>query len=129
MAFYIKLAMFAIASVMAAKIFQNSGREYGFYIGICAAVLIMGTGLQKVFRIAELIGSIKGSLCGLEGYLLVLARMLGITYVCDFASSICRDAGHGAAAGQLEILGKLCIMTSGISILLTVVGQINQLLL
>ena len=36
--------------------------------------------------------------------------MIGITYVAEFASGICRDAGYGALGNQIQILGKLSVL-------------------
>ena len=50
--------------------------------------------------------------------------MIGITYICEFSSDICRDAGYQTVAGQIEVLGKLTVMFAGLPILFAVIEQI-----
>jgi len=45
-----------------------------------------------------------------SAYLGTLLKMIGITYVAEFASGICRDAGYGALGNQIQILGKLSVL-------------------
>ena len=67
-------------------------------------------------------------LSGSEEYLSILFRVIGITYICEFSSDICRDAGYQAVAGQIEVLGKLVVMFAGLPILFAVIEQIQSFL-
>ncbi len=40
------------------------------------------------------------------GYLATMLKMIGITYIAEFSSGICRDAGYQTIAGQIEIFAK-----------------------
>ena len=71
---------------------------------------------------------IKTYLNGTEGYLAILLKVIGITYICEFSSDICRDAGYQAVAGQIEVLGKLTVMFAGLPILFAVIEQIQSFL-
>ena len=51
-------------------------------------------------------------------YIALLLKMIGVTYLSEFSSSICRDAGYSAVAGQIELVGKLSILTIGMPIVL-----------
>ncbi len=53
-------------------------------------------------------------------------KVIGITYICEFASGICKDAGYGSVAGQIEILGKLSVIFAGLPILFAVMEQIRN---
>ena len=60
-------------------------------------------------------------------YLGFLFKAVGITYVCEFCASICKDAGYGAVAGQIEIFGKLSILLMGIPVLVAVIENISAI--
>lgn len=49
-----------------------------------------------------------------ETYYLQLLKMLGVAYVAEFSSSICRDAGHQSIAGMIELFAKLSIVALSI---------------
>jgi len=62
-----------------------------------------------------------------EHYLAILLKVIGITYICEFCASVCKDAGYGTVASQLEILGKLAVMFAGLPVLLAVAKQLQTL--
>ena len=43
-------------------------------------------------------------------YLDTLLKMIGIAYVAEFSSGICKDAGYGSVGSQIEMFGKLSIL-------------------
>lgn len=49
-----------------------------------------------------------------ETYYLQLLKMLGVAYVAEFASSICKDAGHQSIAGMIELFAKISIVALSI---------------
>ena len=52
----------------------------------------------------------------------------GITYLAEFASNICKDAGYGAIASQLEIFAKLAILALSMPILFAFIQTIGEFL-
>ena len=39
----------------------------------------------------------------------VIVKIVGISYISEFASDICRDSGYAAIGNQIQIFGKLSI--------------------
>ena len=124
----IKVGMFGIIGVLLAVQFKANKPEYGMYIGLAIGILIFCYGLRQIQAVIEQFETIQGYLGGSKGYLTVLLRVIGITYICEFSSGICKDAGYGSVAEQIEILGKLSVMFAGIPILFAVIEQIQNLL-
>jgi len=54
--------------------------------------------------------------------------MLGITYVSELSSSICKDAGYQTIAGQIEIFGKLAVFMLSMPVLLTLLDTVRGFL-
>lgn len=124
----IKVGVLGIIGVLLAVHFKASKPEYGMYIGFAISILIFCYGLRQAQAVIEQFEVISGYLGGSKGYLSVLLRVIGITYICEFSSTICKDAGFGSVAEQIEILGKLSVMFAGIPILFAVIEQIQSLL-
>lgn len=61
-------------------------------------------------------------------YIETLLKMLGITYIAEFASGICKDAGYQAIAAQIEIFGKITILVLSLPILLTLLKTLQEFL-
>ena len=54
--------------------------------------------------------------------------MLGITYVSELVSAICKDAGYQSVALQIEIFARLGIMVLCIPILMTLLEVVRGFL-
>ena len=124
----IKVGFLGIAGVLLAIQFRGSKPEYATYIGLAVSIIIFCFSLRQVEIIIGQFAKIKTYLNGTEGYLAILLKVIGITYICEFSSDICRDAGYQAVAGQIEVLGKLTVMFAGLPILFAVIEQIQSFL-
>ena len=50
-------------------------------------------------------------------YIGLVVKMVGITYVAEFATNICTDAGYAAIGRQIEIFAKLSILVVSVPVL------------
>ena len=125
----IQAAMLGMAAVLIAIQFKGQKNEYGIYITLAASILIFGIALTKLEVIMEVLKEIKGYIQIDEMYLSLLVKILGITYVAEFASQLCKDAGYGAVASQIEVVGKLTILTISMPVVLALLRTMNYFLL
>ena len=61
-------------------------------------------------------------------YLNTLLKMTGITYIAEFASGICKDAGYQTIAGQIETFAKLTILALGMPVLTALLETVREFL-
>ena len=122
----IKIGMFGIAGVLIAIQFRGQKPEYGVYIGLAIAIVIFCYALDEFQALLSQFDLIKKYLGAGEQYLSILLKVMGITYICEFSSGICKDAGYGTVASQIEILGKLSVMFAGIPVLFAVIEQLQS---
>lgn len=99
-----------LTAVLLAVQLKSVKSEYGVYLVMAAGVFIFLYGLGKMEVILDTLAQIRDSIQIESIYLDMLLRMIGIAYVAEFASGICRDAGYGALGSQIEIFGKLSIL-------------------
>lgn len=122
----VKVVFLGIAGVLLAIQFKGQKPEYGIYVGLAVGILVFGYALRQVAAVAGQLGKLRVYLNGAEGYLTVLLKVIGITYICEFSASICKDAGYQTVAGQIEVLGKLSVMFAGLPVLFAVIEQIQS---
>ena len=99
-----------LTAVLLAVQLKSVKSEYGVYLVMAAGVFIFLYGLGKMEVILDTLTQIRDSIQIEPIYLDMLLRMIGIAYVAEFASGICKDAGYGALGSQIEIFGKLSIL-------------------
>lgn len=124
----IRIAIIGIVSVLLATQFKKTNSEYSVYIGIAACFIIFFLSLQKMEVLIDGIGKIQSYIKVNQSYIQILIKILGITYVSEFSASLCKDAGHAAIAGQIELVGKLSILAVSMPILLALLDTIHQFL-
>ena len=121
----VRVGFLGIAGVLLAVQFRGQKPEYGVYIGLGIGILIFAYAIRQVEAVIGQLERIKGYLNGAESYLPILLKVVGITYICEFSSAVCKDAGYQSVAGQIEVLGKLSVMFAGLPILFAVIEQIQ----
>lgn len=124
----LKIAIAGITGVLLAIQVKGTKTEYGQYLGIAVCVLIFYFVVSKLGVIVEALQKIQGYLSINTAYISTLIKMIGITYIAEFSSAICKDAGYQAIAGQIEIFAKLTILAVSMPILLALLDTMNQFL-
>lgn len=122
----IKVSIFGIFGVLTAIQFKAVKPEYSTYISVVMAMIILSIVIQHLRTMLGGLTWLKELFEGTGGYLGILMKVIGITYLCEFSAGICKDAGYGAVSEQIEVLGKLSVMFAGLPILLAVVEQIQS---
>lgn len=121
-----KVILLAVAGVLLGIQFKGAKQEYSMYIGMVLCMLILGAGLEKLEQILTQMEFMQQMYAEHREYFRILLKVIGITYLCEFASGICKDAGYQAVAGQIEVFGKLSVLLSGMPIILAVLQTIQE---
>lgn len=125
----VKIVMIGITGVLLALFLKESKPEYSVYLSLVIGICILGYAVGKLSYLFESIKKIQEFLPVDEKYVLVLLKMTGATYIGQFSSSICKDAGYAAIAGQIELFVKLYLMVLSLPVLLALVETIHNFLL
>ncbi|NBJ91695.1 SpoIIIAC/SpoIIIAD family protein [Parablautia muri] len=123
----VKIGILGVAGVMLALQFKSNRPEYGLYLGVVICLVVFTFSLNGLKALMTGVKELEKYLNSSGEYLGFLLKAVGITYVCEFCASICKDAGYGAVAGQIEIFGKLSVLLMGIPVLTAVIGNINAI--
>ncbi|MEZ3505512.1 MAG: stage III sporulation AC/AD family protein [Lachnospiraceae bacterium] len=123
----IRIGLIGITGILLAVLLKSYKAEYGIYTSIAVCLVIFGYAAQYFAGILSTMERLQGYLEDNYGYLSVLLKAVGATYACEFCAGICKDAGYGGIAGQVEMLGKLYILLTGIPVLMTLLESIQSI--
>ncbi len=124
----IKVAVIGIVSVLLGLQFKTIKSEYGTMVVLVAAICIFFFGITRVNRIIEAVNLVKSGL-GISGsYIQMLLKIVGISYICEFSSDICKDSGYSALSNQIHIFGKLSILVISAPVFLKLFDVIGGML-
>ena len=123
----VKIALIGLAGVLIAIPIKSQKAEYGVYIGLAVCLLILTYSINYFTAILTVMERLQGYLGDSFQYLSLLFKAVGAAYICEFCSGICKDAGYGGVAGQVETMGKMYILLIGMPVLFALMESIQEL--
>lgn len=121
----IQAAVLGIAAVALAVQLKALRPEYSVYLILTAGFVIGALGISRLELILETAKTIGSYIHVKNIYLGTLLKMVGITYIAEFASGICKDAGFSALGTQVEMFGKLSILAVSAPVLLALLETLQ----
>ncbi len=124
----IQVALIGIAGVLLALQIRTVKPDMAVYLGIATSLLILLLAVDKLEVVLEGVLKIQGYLSIHAAYIQALLKIIGITYVAEFAADICKDAGYGTLAGQIGIFSKLSILAVSMPVLIALLETMHGFL-
>ena len=122
------LAIVAVAAALMALNFKSFKSEYGIFISIGVSIVAMGAVLTQLDYLLEIVETIRAYI-GLDNiYIMTVLKIIGISYVAEFASDVCKDCGYSSMANQVQVVGKLTVLCISMPILLALLETIDGIL-
>ena len=125
----IQIALFGVVGTLLALQFKSGKSEYGIYVSLAVSLFLFLCMLSRLEILAQTVKKIADYIKLDAGQMSILLKMAGVTYVAEFASGICKDAGYQNIAVQIEIFTKLTILAIGMPVLLALLELIGDFLI
>lgn len=122
----IQVAALGIAAVVLAVQIKALRPEYSVYLILAVGLTITFLGVSRLEVILETVQTIGEYIEMKHVYLGTLLKMVGITYIAEFASGICKDAGYSALGTQIEMFGKLSILVISAPVILALLETLQR---
>ncbi|KXZ39633.1 stage III sporulation protein AD [Alkalithermobacter thermoalcaliphilus JW-YL-7 = DSM 7308] len=123
-----KLIGTALLGITLSLLFKKDKPEISMFIGLITGVGIFLASLHKLSFIIDSVVSLSNKININTLYLSTIIKVVGISYLIEFAIQICKDAGEGAIASKLEFAGKVMILTMSFPIMLSILETIINII-
>lgn len=124
----VQIALLGVSGTLLAIQFKGGKTEYGIYICAGISLLIFFSVIGRISVVAERLQEITAYIDLAPVYIEMLLRMLGITFVAEFSSALCRDAGYQTIAQQIEVFAKLAVLVLGLPVVFSLLEMIKDFL-
>lgn len=124
----LKIAVLGIAGMLLGILLKDQKKEYELFVTLGVSLCIFYFIMSKLELVLSVINRMQEYVRMDTGYIAILIKMIGITYVAEFSSNLCKDAGYQAVAGQIEMFGKLSILVISMPVLLVLLETIGEFL-
>lgn len=121
----VQAAVMGIAAVVLAVQIKPLKGEYSVYLILTASLVIGFLGISRLDIILETAREIGSYIQVQNIYLGTLLKMVGITYIAEFAAGICKDAGFSSLGTQIQMFGKLSILAVSAPVLLALLETLK----
>ena len=124
----VQIGMIGVLGALLAIQFKGGKTEYGIYMSVAVSIVLFLCIVDRLEIFVRTIDEISRYISVDTGYLSTMLKMIGITYISEFSSSICKDTGSQTIAVQIEVFSKLTILAMGMPILLALLETIQEFL-
>ena len=124
----IQIAVLGVAGALLAIQLKQNKPEYAVLLCIGISVFVFFNVFKQLRIIINTMQEVISMIRIDTTYLATLLKMLGVTYVAEFSSGICKDAGYQTIATQIEIFSKLTILVLSLPILVSLLKTIQGFL-
>ncbi len=123
----IAIAFSAVVVVLIALKIKDADAGYGTLVSIAGCAMIMYFVVSKFSQITTYIDKIMDYVTLNVTYIDIILKMIGVAYICQFSSDICRDAGYNAISTQVEMAGKISLILLSIPVLMSVIDLVVKI--
>ena len=117
-----------IATIFIVLIKDGKAEAHGILISVAVGVIIFILMLPKVGAVIEFLKNLSSKANINTFFMAIILKIIGIAYIAEFGSQVCRDAGESAVASKIEFAAKVLIMVMAIPIIAAILETIMRLL-
>ena len=124
----IKIAAMGIGAAVLAAWVKTVKPEYALWITVSSGILLGLAVIMKLETIVKELHFLQQYFANYASYIKLLIKIVGITYLAEFSSDLCKDEGANTLASQIELFGKLSILVLCMPIMTSLLETIDYFL-
>lgn len=113
----VKIIGVGLISLIIIIILKQYKPDFAIYVSILAGAIILMLVMDKLSNIVTLLSNIQNKANINNQFLVILLKITGISFLTEYASSICNDAGESSIATKIDLGGKILIIAISIPII------------
>ena len=124
----LKIAIIGIGGAILAVVVRQFQKDYSVFVLLAVCLFLVFYLTSNVSLIIDFAQNLGEKIHISGTYIRILFKLLAIAYICQIASNICQDLGYQSVSFQIELIGKLSILTLSIPIINSLLETIEQLM-
>jgi len=124
----VQVVGFTLTCSLLLVLVRRGSESMGLLVSVGATGVIL---TAVVAELPPILGALEGlsARAGVQAiYLRTVLRVIAVAYIVDLGAQLCTDVGEGALAKNLQLAGKVIILTMAVPIIVSVADVIIQLL-
>lgn len=123
----LQVALAGMLTALIALQIREMKPEYSIYLGLAGSLILTFLMLGKLKWMVETLQEFFSYIQLDSIYLGMILKLVGISYLADFAAGICQEAGQPTLGKQIELFAKLTLFGISLPIVQSVFQTLSQL--
>ena len=123
-----KIVLIGFLGTIFCVVLKETRKDIAMIVALITVAIIMVFGINYIAQIVEVIKELANKAGLPDNFLSIILKIIGIAYIVEFASDICKDSGQEAISSKIQFAGKCVILTMGMTIIGNFVEVINKLI-
>jgi stage III sporulation protein AD len=119
-----KIIFIAVITVILGITISNFNKEFKVYITIIFGILVMYMLFTELKEYIQEFVNIFTKYNIKTEYFTTILKIVGIAYICDFISLLCKDLSYESVGKKVEMAGKLIILIYSIDVIRLFLDQV-----
>lgn len=117
-----------VATIISIFLKQTNSPVNAMMVSIIAGIIIFMAVLNDIAYVLAALNELAVKAQINQLYLATILKIIGIAYIAEFGSQVCRDAGEAALAAKVEFAAKILVLVLAVPIVVAVLETIIRLL-
>lgn len=124
----LQIVALAVVAAILILVIRQEKPELALQIALAAGLIVFVLIVWKVVEVINVLERLAVRADLNMVFLGTLLRIIGIAYIAEFGTQICKDAGQSALAFKVELAGKVMILILAVPIITTIFETVSRLL-
>lgn len=124
----VKIIIVVLICALISVLLKTYKPEIAIFFTLAVSLFVL---FYLVQELNEIVGVLKtfGEKAKIPSvYMGILLKMVGISYLTEFASSLCKDAGQGTLGTNIEIVARVSMLILSVPVLKSILDFIEAIL-
>ncbi|WP_353894569.1 stage III sporulation protein AD [Proteinivorax hydrogeniformans] len=122
------IVAFGIVASIIIVIIKQQKPEIAMQLALAAGALIFLAVISQIYTVVRSIEEMAYQAELNVMFLGTMLRIIGIAYITEFGSQVCKDAGQGAVASKVEFAGKIMMLLLALPIISMILQTLVSIL-
>ena len=123
----LKMIALAIIATVFCVLIRSYKPEMALQVSIAAGVILLFAAVDQIAGISQAISAMATEYGINITYITIILKAIGIAYLTQFTSQICRDAGESAIASKVELVGRVLILAMALPLVTVLLDMIRSI--
>ncbi|MBQ4527400.1 MAG: hypothetical protein II998_04935 [Clostridia bacterium] len=101
---------------------------YSKLIALSAGVISFMIVVPYIKNFIGYIESLDNIISGIDNYIKTTLKIIGVSFLCEFSSQLCSDAGERYLASKINLAGKIMIICIAVPEFITLINLVVELI-